>query len=645
MVRDNSHWRATQEIENIALPDTLAGVITARLDRLQEETKRVAQTASVIGREFHFVTLKDVHDSSQSLDDSLNDLQHKELIREGTRLPEPVYVFNHTLTQETAYSSLLLSRRRELHRRVAECLEQIAPDRGGEISRHFLEAREEVRALPYLVDAGDRAARAYSTVEAIQSYTKALEILGEVKDQPLARRAYEGLGGALTFGGEVSGAVENYNMMFHDAQEYGDLPMQVSALNKLGFVTALVQGQFPQAEENLVDAERLALECNDLPGLAELHMTYCYLRVPFGLFDDAVDHLAESAKIGQDLQLEEPRLFGMTHIANTLMYMTKFDEAWQATQEARKLAEELGNRRWLAELKGLTSPLYYMRIGDLDSASREANEGADLAAQIGAVEQEADGSLMQGQVAWFRGEYELAITCGKRALESARASGMPFLEAAALSALGTAHLDIGGNYREQGSKFHTQALEVMENPSGSVMGSMIWADIGFCAMAMGEVERANDMFQKGLTESTAMKLLARPTLPVGAAFLELGRGNGGEGAKLVQEAREFVEERQMKHFFPLIALAEGQASATEGDAATALGHLTRAEQLALEMRMRPMVLQARLGAAQVLDMAGRSDEAEVKRKEARAMIDEIGALFEDDALRTKYLESAAGKLA
>ena len=44
-------------------------------------------------------------------------------------------------------------------------------------------------------------------------------------------------------------------------------------------------------------------------------------------------------------------------------------------------------------------------------------------------------------------------------------------------------------------------------------------------------------------------------------------------------------------------------------------------------------------------MAGRSDEAEVKRKEARAMIDEIGALFEDDALRTKYLESAAGKLA
>ena len=70
----------------------------------------------------------------------------------------------------------------------------------------------------------------------------------------------------------------------------------------------------------------LALDCNDLPGLAELHMAYCYLRVPFGLFDDAVEHLSESAKIGRDLQVEEPRLFRMIHTANTLLYMTRFDE-------------------------------------------------------------------------------------------------------------------------------------------------------------------------------------------------------------------------------------------------------------------------------------------------------------------------------
>ena len=215
VVRENSHWRATQEIENIGIPDSLAGVITARLDRLAEEPKRLAQTASVIGREFQVSTLAEIHGAAQTLDQDLTYLQQRELIRERERHPEQIYLFKHALTQETAYSSLLLSRRRELHRQVAECLEQYDPNRAGEISRHYLAAREEERALPYLIQAGDRAAAAYSTVEAIEHYIRAVDILTRVKDQVLARRAYEGLGSALTFGNEVGRAVDNYHNMFH----------------------------------------------------------------------------------------------------------------------------------------------------------------------------------------------------------------------------------------------------------------------------------------------------------------------------------------------------------------------------------------------------------------------------------------------
>ena len=122
--------------------------------------------------------------------------------------------------------------------------------------------------------------------------------------------------------------------MYHSAQDFGDLPMQVSALNELGFVTGLIQGQFPEAEGHLAEADRLARECGDFPGLAELHMTYCYMRVPFGQFDESVRHLEEAAEIGKNLELEEPRLFGLTHIANTLTYMTKFDEAREIVLEA-----------------------------------------------------------------------------------------------------------------------------------------------------------------------------------------------------------------------------------------------------------------------------------------------------------------------
>ena len=222
VVRENSHWRATSEIANIALPDTLLGVITARLDRLSEESRQVAQTASVIGREFALGTLTEIYRAQAHLDQALGDLQRRELIREKSPVPDPHYMYKHVLTQEAAYASLLLSRRRELHLQVAECLERDAPDQVHEIARHLEEAQEQVRAVPYLVEAGDQAARAYATSEAVGYYGRALDILNTTKDPKLHRQAFEGLGGALTFGNDVAAAVDNYHSMFHLAQEYGD---------------------------------------------------------------------------------------------------------------------------------------------------------------------------------------------------------------------------------------------------------------------------------------------------------------------------------------------------------------------------------------------------------------------------------------
>ena len=65
----------------------------------------------------------------------------------------------------------------------------------------------------------------------------------------------------------------------------------------------------------------------------------------------------------------------------------------------------------------------------------------------------------------------------------------------------------------------------------------------------------------------------------------------------------------------------------------------------MRMQMRPLVWQARAGAAQVLSGAGRASEAEAKRSEARDMIDEIASLFEDEKLRGMFLENATSKLA
>ena len=101
----------------------------------------------------------------------------------------------------------------------------------------------------------------------------------------------------------------------------------------------------------------------------------------------------------------------------------------------------------------------------------------------------------------------------------------------------------------------------------------------------------------------------------------------------------------MKHLYALVAFAGAQVSAAQGREDQALDNFTRAEEQALQMQMRPLVWQARAGAARVLSGAGRTSEAEAKRSEAKDMVDEIAGLFEDAKLRSMFLASATSKLA
>ena len=90
--------------------------------------------------------------------------------------------------------------------------------------------------------------------------------------------------------------------------------------------------------------------------------------------------------------------------------------------------------------------------------------------------------------------------------------------------------------------------------------------------------------------------------------------------------------------------ANAQVSAARGETERALELFTHAEKLALEMLMRPLLLQARAGSAQLLTAASRESEAEAKRREARATIDEIAGLFEDEKLRAMFVGNATRKL-
>ena len=642
VVRDNSHWRATREIENIAIPDTLAGVISARLDRLDADSKRAAQTAAVIGREFPYPILEDTFgDPHPALDTAVVNLQRRELIREKSRARQVIYLFKHALTQETAYATILLSRRRELHTRVAECLEKNEPDRVNDIARHFLEAQELARALPYLVAAGARAAREYSTPEALGYFSRAVEIAHAQKDVLHARRAYEGLGNALLLIGDVPRVLQNFQAMLEFAQAHSNAAMQVSALNKLA-MTEMIMGDFPTVETHLRESEKIARAANDRAGLAEMFTVRCGICTGTGDFDGAIKYLGESVEVGRELNVKEQMAFGTTHTANTLMYITKFDEAWQKAQEAMRICEEIGDRLHQAELLAGVYAFINIRNGELDTARAFGEQGIAIAARIGSALALAEGNYMLGTIARLRGEYENATQHFEQSSAAGKMS-YPGMDTLGLGALGTTLLEISPTFADKALDLHSQVLRGMDNAFIASFSATAWADIGFCALMIGNLERADELFQKGLNYPTTMGLLVRTNFLLGAGYVTLARQQFDEAAKFVSTAREYAEMRAMKHLYPDLALADARVRAARGDTVRALEEFARAEESALPMKLRPVIWQARAGASQALRALGRMEEADAQRDAARAMIDEMASLFREDGLRGMFLENVLSK--
>jgi class 3 adenylate cyclase/tetratricopeptide (TPR) repeat protein len=190
LVQENGSWKLTKPIQRMDLPSTIQGVITARVDGLEPESKRLLQEASVIGRYFLFEILKRVGESTAGIDKRLLELEQLDLIRTKALKPELEYIFKHAVTQEVVYNSLLRKERQGIHERIAKVLEQLFADRLPELyealAYHYRESHVAGKAVEYLVKSGKKAMLQFSVEESHLYYQDALNTMLQI---PLGSKA------------------------------------------------------------------------------------------------------------------------------------------------------------------------------------------------------------------------------------------------------------------------------------------------------------------------------------------------------------------------------------------------------------------------------------------------------------------------
>jgi class 3 adenylate cyclase len=178
---------AASPLLELAIPATLHASLMARLDRLGPIAREVGQIGAVIGREFGYELIAPMAQRpAAELQSGLDRLVEAGLLFCRGLAPQSSYLFKHALVQDAAYSSLLRTRRQELHTRVAALLEQDFADlveRQPELLAHHLTAAGEAeRAVDQWLKAGQYAAARLAHLEAIRHFERGLAILAALQE-------------------------------------------------------------------------------------------------------------------------------------------------------------------------------------------------------------------------------------------------------------------------------------------------------------------------------------------------------------------------------------------------------------------------------------------------------------------------------
>ncbi|HEV2301656.1 MAG TPA: AAA family ATPase [Stellaceae bacterium] len=366
-----------------SVPNTIQDVVMARIDRLPAETKRLLQTAAVIGREFSLRLLRAVWRGAGAIEPHLSELTRLEFIHERPDPVQPGYAFRHALTQETAYMSLLERHRRAMHAHVGRAIENFYEGRAEEVAErlalHFGRSDDAEKAVDYAILAAEKSQRRWANSEALAYFEDALRRLDAMPDTaPNRQRRID----AVLKQAEVKYALGQY-------------AEQIQALDAI---------------RGIVD------ESEDPHRRAAWHYWMGFLHATSGgRPETAIEHCREAMRIASTSGLEDIDAFAASSLAQVYIIAGRPRDAIAAGERALASFETRGNRWWAGRtLWHLTGAANY--LGDWEASLDYCRRGLAHGIALQDLRLKAVGWSRMGAAYIQQGEVSRGIECCDEAL-------------------------------------------------------------------------------------------------------------------------------------------------------------------------------------------------------------------------------------
>jgi len=346
------HYAIALPLQPLVIPTSLNASLVARLSRLPP-VREVAQIGASLGRQFSYELISSVAQmSQQQLDYALAQLEASELIFRRGVPPEAEYTFKHALVQDAAYSTLLRSRRRQLHSRIVGVLEaefsDIVTNHPEFIAEHCAKSSVPEKAIGYWLSAARRAIGRSATTEAIMHLQKALQFLVSLPDS-VSRQNYElnlliALGQAqiASKGYAASDPTQTYARAREICERLGSPPQLVSVIDGQWSIATL-QGHLTLAQqlakkllefgEARSDTLGIVMGCQDCGDTGLLLGQYTAARDLSLRGLELCRSLERSTYAG--IALEDPMVLMRANLAVALMYLGHLDQAREQIETAQ----------------------------------------------------------------------------------------------------------------------------------------------------------------------------------------------------------------------------------------------------------------------------------------------------------------------
>jgi class 3 adenylate cyclase/predicted ATPase len=448
--------KAILETGETSIPASLHDSLMARLDRIPE-VKEVAQIAACIGREFDYALLAAVAAKPEAeLVAALDKLAAAELVFRRGVPPEARYTFKHALVQDAAHQSLLRSRSRELHARIAEVLEArfptIVESEPELLAHHYSHAHRLEPAIDYWERAGERAVQRSANIEAIDHLNRGLKLLEALPDTPQrARRELElqvTLGPAL-MAAKGHGATEtgrSYARACALSEQLGDTSQHFRALWgswRYHFVRSEHRTAHPLAEQCLrlaeqVDDVGMTLEaCFALGGsavwMADFASGRAHLERAVPLYD-IEQHRSLSFSYGQD-----PGASNLSYLSWALWHLGYPSQAVERGRAALALAESLAHPHTLAQVSNYLALTHFF-CRDWPAAARQADATIAVSREHGFPQTLGLATILKGRAGAEGEQIEASIVQIEEGIAAHEATGIGLGRPYKLAALAEAHL-------------------------------------------------------------------------------------------------------------------------------------------------------------------------------------------------------------